>query len=216
MITVPEVVRTIVKNSPYLADGISRDIINLSGLARDIRSEVEKKTMKDVQIGSIIMALKRLQKDIQKTDSLAVFHSYPEIIVRSNLFEITVLNNEETIQNQQRLLQYASNHPEFFSTITSGVFETTIIAGTEARETISLLYDKKHIIADLDELSSITIKFSKDIIDVAGVYSMILKTLAWEGIPFTEIVSTYSELTIIVKNAYVTQAFSLIKDVFSP
>jgi len=79
-----------------------------------------------------------------------------------------------------------------------------------------LLYDEKNTISELDQLSSITIKFSKDIIDTPGIYSMILKTLAWEGIPFTEIVSTYSELTIIVKNEYVAQAFSMIKDVFSP
>ena len=60
MVTVPETVLEIIHESPFLEEGLSRGLINLSSLAREMKSEVEERTMKDVQIGSIVMALKRI------------------------------------------------------------------------------------------------------------------------------------------------------------
>lgn len=43
----------------------------------------------------------------------------------------------------------------------------------------------------------------------------ILKILAWEGINVVEVVSTFSEFTIILEDEEVSRAFSLFKDSLS-
>jgi len=76
------------------------------------------------------------------------------------------------------------------------------------------LYKDEKIISEIADLSSITVKFPVDIINTSGVYYTILKILAWENIDITEVVSTYSEITIILKKDYVERAFGLIKGLF--
>jgi hypothetical protein len=127
---------------------------------------------------------------------------------------MTIVNSETLIEKQKKLLEYASIKHSYFATITHGVFETTIIASHEVKDIIHKLYKGEKIISKIDNLSSITVKFPQDIIQIPGVYYMVLKALAWEGIDFTEIVSTYSEVTIVMKHEYVDRAFSLIKNLF--
>lgn len=215
MITVPEVVQQIIKKTPFLEESLAENLINLSALARKIKPEVEESTMKDVQEGSIIMALKRLQPTLKPSKELqAAFQTTPNIILRSNLYEVTVINSPSLFKKQKELLEYASVDHSYFATITHGIFETTIIASAEAKPKIQQLYKKETVISEIENLSSITIKFASDIIETPGVYYSVLKVLEWEHIPFTEVVSTYSEFTIILQNDYVDRAFTLIKKLF--
>ncbi|NCN58688.1 aspartate kinase [Candidatus Roizmanbacteria bacterium CG22_combo_CG10-13_8_21_14_all_38_20] len=215
MITVPDIVRKIISRTPYLEEALSRDIINLSGLARDIRPEVEKLTMKKVELGSVIMALKRLQPKLRTSLELEmIFKTPPELILRSNLLEITIANSSLLAEKQKHLLLYASKRHAQFITITHGIFETTIIASRQTLDMIYKLYKDEKIISEIADLSSITVKFPVDIINTSGVYYTILKILAWENIDITEVVSTYSEITIILKKDYVERAFGLIKGLF--
>ncbi len=216
MLTVPMAVADILNETPYIEELLSRNLINLSGLARDIRPKVEELTMKDVQIGSIIMALKRQTKNLNvKKKFEKVFKISPDLIVRSNLFEITFVNSDTQTKKHRELLEYENVDQSTFVTITHGIFETTIIANAKLEDKILKLYKEERIVAVLENVSSITVNFPKDIIDTPGVYYMLLKVLAWEGIDVAEVVSTYSECTIILKNAYVDHAFSLIKNLFT-
>lgn len=40
----------------------------------------------------------------------------------------------------------------------------------------------------------------------------LLKTLAWHGINIIEIVSSFNEITIILEDSFVNQAFSVLKN----
>ena len=216
MITVPVAVADILNKTPHIEELLSRNLINLSGLARDIRPKVEEVTMKDVQIGSIIMALKRQTENLNvKKKFEEVFKISPDLIVRSNLFEITFVNSDTQTKKHRELLEYENIDQSTFLTVTRGIFETTIIANSQLKDRIQKLYKDEKVVAILENVSSITVNFPKNIIDMPGVYYMILKVLAWEGIDVAEVVSTYSECTVIIKNAYVDRAFSLIKSLFS-
>jgi len=217
MITVPSIVSDIIRRNAYIEEALSREVLNLSGLARDMQREVEERTMKDVEIGSIVMALKRLTPHAQqKARAPSVFKQNPELIIRSQLCEITIANSVHAIDTKKKLLVYAGDHSEHFITITHGVFETTIIMSADAFDDISKILKNDTVVYELKNISSITIKFPQSIIDIPGVYYMILKVLAWEGIEIAEVVSTFSEFTIILKEEYVERAFGLIKKLFSP
>ena len=99
MITIPEIVEDIIRKSPFIDQALYQKIINLSALARVIKPEVEKGVMKEVQLGAIIMALNRLSKKTQKMQKSQqiIFSSAPDLMVRSNLFEIALANSEPII-----------------------------------------------------------------------------------------------------------------------
>ena len=64
----------------------------------------------------------------------------------------------------------------------------------------------------MKDLSAITLILPKEAVFVPGVYYSVLKALAWEGINFVEVVSSYTELTIILQNSNVDRAFSVLKN----
>ncbi len=217
MKSITQATEDIIHESPFLEEVIREDIANLSGIARKIHTEVENRTMKDVTVASVIMALKRLtvRDGVHSHRLMKAFSASPELIVRSNLFEITVENSPTLIEKQQKLLGKASKGHSNFATITHGVFETTIIGNRSVREYVLNLYETERIISRIDKLSSITIKFPSDIVEQPGVYYTVLKTLAWAGLSIAEVVSTYSELTIVLPEEDVERAFTLIKQLFS-
>ena len=57
MKTITTCVHDIIRHQPFLDDAIARDIVNFSGLAEDLRPEIEKEMRKPVKVGSIIMAV---------------------------------------------------------------------------------------------------------------------------------------------------------------
>lgn len=104
MITVPEVIRELIKERPYIEDYLEEDIINVSSLARLLLPEVEEKTMKEVSVASATMALKRIQRDlITKKKGLRKKVTKPEIIVRSQLYEITFKNSQHLVEKLHSL-----------------------------------------------------------------------------------------------------------------
>lgn len=211
MKTVPNAVEKIIQKTPFLEEALSEGLINLSALARKLKSEIEEEVLKKVKEGSIMMALKRLPKQI-KTESKVrqIFRKRNELIIRSNLFVVTVLNTDFPFEKHKEIVSYLSNQ-QYFLTITQGIFETTIIASNELKEKVEKIVNKQRIISSLDELSSITIRLPGKIVLTPGVYYSILKYLAWKGINIVEVVSTFSEFTIILQDKYVDKAFSVLK-----
>ena len=59
MITISQIVYSIIENKPFLEEGLKKGIINLSALARFIKPDIEKKLQKKVKTGAIIVALDR-------------------------------------------------------------------------------------------------------------------------------------------------------------
>lgn len=216
MITIPETVEQIISGSPFLEEALTEGIINYSALARKIRPEIERRLLKDVQIGAILMALRRLSKRFKPTNTLKkIIQSNNDLIVRSNLIEFVIPNVEFTTDMHKNLIKLAEQEEQFFTTITEGVFETTIIASNDLYEAIKTLLPAEKITAQLTNLSSITIHLPTNNVYAPGLYYFFLKSIAWEGINVIEVVSSYTELTIVLDNKDVDRAFSVLKKLFS-
>lgn len=216
MITIPETVQEIISASPFLEEALNEGIINYSALARKIKPEVERRLLKDVQTGAILMALRRLANKFKPGNTLKkIIHSNNDLIVRSNLIECVISNSEFSTKMHEDLIRLAEQEEEYFMTITEGVFETTIIASADLLSQIVEILGQENIISQLINLSSITIHLPQSNVYAPGLYYFFLKALAWEGINIIEVVSTYTEFTIILENKDVDRAFSVLKKSFT-
>ncbi|MEI6532580.1 MAG: aspartate kinase [Candidatus Roizmanbacteria bacterium] len=214
MIAVPEVVKKLIKKIPFIEESISEGFINLSSLARKLKPQIENELMKEVTEGSVIMALKRIEQSKKRFSPIKkAFSSSPDILVRSNLFSITVKRLDFTPDKHKRLLDY-NKEMEYFLTISQSEFETTITGSEELQNKLKTLFSTNTIIVEFHKLSSITIRLTKNVSTIHGVYYHILKTLAWEGINMIELISTYTELTIILSKDDIEKAFSRLKELF--
>lgn len=216
MLSIPVVLKKILRNNPFLEENLSLKIINYSALARRIRPEVEKELLKKVKTGGIVMALKRMSGQMRLRSSIKkIFKTNTEMILRSNLVEFTFLNSDLLLEKHKNLLKTFDTQEKYFLTVTRGVFETTIIASFGLREKIKNIFKEEKIVSEFTDLSSITIRLPKESIHSPGVYYFILKSLAWENINIIEVVSTSTELTLILDSKEIDRAFSILKNLLS-
>jgi hypothetical protein len=217
MITVAEEIRKVVTTSPFLEEGLSRGILNLSALARELRPEVEASLLKDVSESSIQMALKRLSATLRTRDrgSEELLRASGDLTVRSNLSQFTFLKSDSTVESQKRLLDEVRGREENFVTFTQGIFESTIIVSSPLKPIVERVFAAETRVSELDELSALVVKFPVEAVSTPGVHYPILRQLAWQEVSIVEVISTYTELTLIIDREQVEKAFSTLLAYFS-
>lgn len=215
MVTIPQAIDKILKQRPMLLEGLAQEIINLSSLARKIQPEVEEILHREIKTGAVVMALKRFnpQPRIALTRRVAnMVKNIGDITVRSNLSSFTFLNSAAITEAQAKLIRQIMLNNSIFYTISQGVFETTLIISTSFSTQVEEIFRNETIISQAHDLSSITLRLPSENKKVPGLYHYIFSRITWEGINVYEVISTTHEFSIIVKNADVEEAFSVLKN----
>ena len=167
------IVEEIIKKSPFLEEALAEGIINLSSLSRQIKAEIDEQLHKDVQIGAIVMALKRLSPKFDPNLKLRVkkvINKLGDITVRSKITYYTFKNSETIIEKQAELLKRLKGKKDTFFAFSQGVYETTIILSDSEHNNVDTLFREETIVQETNGLSSITIKLPSENSDVSGIY----------------------------------------------
>jgi len=117
MKTIASCVEEIIVSSPFLEEGLSRQIINFSALAKDLNKPISELLRKPVKDGAIMMALRRYQPPIYLENSKSlktVFKNLGDITVRSNLSDYTFQNSNSLIYSHSKVLERISTNNQIF------------------------------------------------------------------------------------------------------
>ncbi|WP_179315685.1 hypothetical protein [Winogradskyella undariae] len=215
MKTIASCVQEIIVSSPFLEEGLSREIINFSALAKDLNEPISKMLRKPVKDGAIMMALRRFQQPLNiesKSRLKKIFNQLGDITVRSNLSDFTFQNSNTLIESHSKILDRIGANNQIFYAFTRGMFESNIIISTTEKESILKIFKNETQIGLQDKLSAISIYLPNGNSKIVGLYYQIFKRLAWENITLYEVVSTTNEFTVVVEDYLVDKAFSVIKD----
>lgn len=218
MRTITDEIKQKIASEPFLEEGIRRGIINLSALAREMKPELESLLYKELSEGAVVMALKRIaekmnQQEIKRPDKKKIVG---DLIVRSSLTEFTYRISDTTTEKQRSLLKETKKERGQFVTITRGIDQLTIIISSSFNNQVQKIFKDEPFVRQIDDLASITCKLYDYVIFVPGIFYTILKLLAWENINVIEVVSTYTEFTIILERGQVDQSFSILMKYFHP
>ncbi|MBQ0734146.1 hypothetical protein [Aquimarina celericrescens] len=211
MKTITDCVHNILRHQPFLEDALSRDIINFSSLAIDLRPQVEKIMRKPVKPGSIVMALRRYHpKQIKHIDNL---RNLGDIVVRSGITEYTFLNSNTILTSQSNLLNSVKNETKAYFTYSSNFQESNILVTSSLKDIVEKHFKNETCISVADNLSSMSIALPEDNSKVIGLYFYIFRLLAYEGIPVFEVISTSNYFTLFLEKEHVNQAFLLMNEI---
>ena len=89
MLKVTDIVRDILFSSELELTALSRRVLNLSAYAKRIHKEVERRALKPVQVGTIVVALSRISAEVTEEDPPLPRIELEGLAVKSNLAEIT-------------------------------------------------------------------------------------------------------------------------------
>lgn len=215
MITISRVVEELVFNEPFMLDLIKQDLINLSSLARKLKPEIEKRIMKPVNQGSVVVALNRLtprismqMKHLEKKNNI----KFLDITVRSDLSDYTFQNSQTIVEAQRQLLNTLADNKNIFYTVSRGVFESTVVISSSHSDILEKIFDKEVVISKKNDLSCITVKLPSENTETPGLYYLIFKKVAWSNINIIEVISTTNEISLIIKDSEVSEVFALLKN----
>lgn len=190
MITVPEASKIIIERSRYLSEALSKDLINLSSLARYIKPEIEEMLIKKVNNGSIIMALKRIKTDLKpKNANVKIFKIPPQMSVTTGL-KIYRLKNAKTL--------------DFSPLYTMSTQKETVIV----TEKVLNRQLKQNV-------ASLTIHLPEEAQSTSGIHYFFLKSLAWEGINIIETFSNSNEYILIFSEDDIHRAFKILTSLYN-
>ncbi|GAB1856036.1 hypothetical protein MHTCC0001_08710 [Flavobacteriaceae bacterium MHTCC 0001] len=218
MKTVSNCVEDILITQPYLEEALSRNIINFSALAVELKEPISKMLKKDVKPGAIMMALRRYNPPPTLGNTIKmrrVIQNLGDITVRSNLTDFTVKNSTTIIDNHAKILERINKEDKLFYAFTRGIHESNIVVSSSLNDFVKEHLKQEFFIAVQENLSAISINLPQDNSKIAGLYYHFFKRLAWEGVVMYEVLSTTNEFTILVEDEYVDKAFSAIKKVKS-
>lgn len=196
MITVPEATEKIIRRSRYLSEALSKNIINISSLARYIKPEIEEMLLKEVSLSSINMALKRLSiTGSPETPYRQIFNVAPEITVKTNLALLLM-----TEKPQLDVSHYYSTSTE----------ETIVLLGKK-EEMVKLKTEKSQLIYPV---SSIIIPVPSEAKGISGIYYFFIKSLAWERINILQFFTSPDELCLVVDESKLQRSLEVIRGLF--
>lgn len=215
MRTIQEAVTAIINKTPFIEEALYDKLINVSSLARIIKPEVENMLKKEIKDGAIMMAINRLSpSSVLKTrrNIKKIALSSGDFIMRSDLCDFTFKNTPTLVKKISKLLNEIGQDNDNFLTISQGVFETNIVVSNKLKTRVDEIFKDEMTLWSITNLASITIKLPKSNIEQSGIYYFILKQLAWADISVQEVISTTHEITIVVKETDIKQAFSILMD----
>ena len=213
---ISEALQTIVSTSPFLEEGLMRGIVNLSALARELRPQLERELMKSISDSAVLMALKRLSESLDRKTAMQVmsFRKMVNLTVRSELTEYTFARSADTLKRLRQVLDDLEPESGDYVSFSHGGAEITIIISASAASLVERFFSGEREISRLPGLSAVSIRLPAESVYIPGVHYGILKQLAWSGVNVIEVVSTYTELTIVLERTVVDQGFSILMAYF--
>jgi len=213
MVTVAHIVEKMVRENPSLEQALALDLLSYSRTAVYLKPRVEKEIGKEVKIGAIAMALQRTAEKV-RTKQKEYEYKIKEISTRSNLAEISIAKTsriKEIIDEVYETVDIAKGDVVNFI---HGNNETTIVFSDSRIEGIKEILRKEKILGEITGLGAISIRFSEETLSTPGFIAYVLKELAWYGVNIVEVVSTYTELSVVLKEEDVAKAYNVVKSLF--
>ena len=210
MIKVSQVTEEIVRSSDFALLGIQNKLLNLSAYAEFILPNIQRRLKKPVQLGSVVVALSRLQVRLIKEKSIQM----PEIIVEnmsvmSGLVEVVFTKDPFIQKPLQELYKRYSDFSKYI-TVSHGVHEVSIIVPEIKCKLLLSLFKGYKPVVRIDDLASITLQVSPKYTHTKNTFYVLLKKLVPKSINIVEIITTSTEICLVVAEEDWEEVFALL------
>lgn len=214
MIKISDVVFEIIQSDEVALEAIRMGLLNLSAYARQILPLVAERTHKPVSRGAIVTALSRMKDRLNNIPPLQPLVKIEDMSIKSPLVEISYEKTAKTVELASKLNSKSLLGGNFF-TVTYGVGEISFIVSEKLKGFILKNFNIAPK-AIYDELVAVTVRFNKeDYVEVPNVIYTLVSTLARRRINIIEIISTFTEISFIVRKKEMIQTTDALKFFFT-
>ena len=197
---VSEIVKKLIWEQPFLLEALNRGIIHFGNLAAELKPKIEFELEKTVTESSIMMALRRYAEEVkEKIEILHPLQLDCEITMKTGICDFNIIKSNTLLQQLKSFYELVDLGRGDFLNITIGNREISIAISQKYRATIETFLQNETILNKQEELVALTIVFNSDFFHTPGITYQVLQSLAWKNVNLLEIISTVTELTIVIE-----------------
>ncbi len=213
METISSVVKGLIDHNPFLLEAMARGILSYGNLAAELMPQVEKRLEKPVKDSAIVMALRRYGDEIRQLSLMGSKNGIScEIVMKTNICDFNVAKTPGLLDRLQELYSIVNLNRGDFLNISIGSDEISIVISDKYADQVREFLAGDIIQGHKTGLVSLTLLFEGDFIETPGVVYQAVRRLAWERINVYEIVSTMTELTVVVDCSDSLKGYEVLQD----
>ena len=198
MVTISNIVQKLVDDRIYVQESMEKEIISYASLAKQLHKDVEEELGKPVKKHAIEMALRRYKDHLKNKNKTVSFNYSSDLIMKTKICDIAVVRSPNLLMKLRKLYDIVDFERGDVLSIIQGISEVSIVTNERYKKNLLDILKVEKILITEDNLISLTMTFSKDFFYTPGIIFNIIRNIAWENINIYEIVSTNTELTVII------------------
>lgn len=210
MISIKDTLEEIILNHSFLEEALYYNYLNLSSFAEYIKVKIEKDTKKEVSIWAIKMALSRISKKKMKTNLKYFRFDFDDIFVKKDISIINIEKNKENTLVLDNIHHITINETNEYLSITQWLKEINIVYSERLEESIISWIKSGSIRLHLKDLSIIGLNLTEQMINEVWLFYEVSKRFAFYDINIIDVISTYTELCLIVKKEDVKKGLEIL------
>jgi len=208
--SISRIVEEKISNIPLLEDYLARGLINQSALARELLPTAEKALDQKVKPQAVIMAVKRYAASTERkefTQAIKNVLADCTINLKSGVTDIAINLSENLFPLLNELSKKVKPEKGEVLSFVQGFAEAAIIIDDKFADFILSKISKKSIL--VVEKSSVILYLlaPPEFWDVPGIIYYVTQHISKQGINIVDIVTTQTELSIIVRKEEAGKAF---------
>ncbi len=206
---ITRIVQGIIDNDLSFQDALNREYANMSAIARIIKPRVDTIVGFDVNIDSIITALKRLKLDytLPKSDTENIVAN-SKIILKTDVAKISVIKSKSITE---KIVRPLADYYDSFISVSQGASSITMIFDELILERMRVLFIED-ILEVQDGLAAIIVQSPESIIKTPGCALIFYNQLARRHINIEDTISCYTDTIILVNMDDISKAFNTLND----
>ncbi len=214
MPTVQHLVRKLIEQRPFVAEALSQGIINNAALAEQLLPVIEKELRKKVTFAAVNMAVRRIAEGLNVIPfGKPRFEKDADITMKSQLAEITIFKMDNVQKQLRRLYDLVDMKRGDFLTITEGLHEITLFVNMRHVSAMLKIFPSMSVKKVVKGLVSLSMAIPPQAINTIGYFFVVTRALVYENINIVDIVSTYTEMVIIVREEDATRSYECLRSV---
>jgi hypothetical protein len=206
-------VREALEADGALAECVARGLANLSAVARQIRPYVEAKLGQQVKHQSLVSALKRARHLYAQRERGYLFVlARSSLDVRTDLAKLSVSAKEAL---SQRLHERLIRHQGAILEMSWGPSALTLVLQRPSFRLVKSVLPREALLEAKEDLAAVIVRSPQEIVETPGCIAALTSKLARAGINLEDVISTYTDTTLVVKMKDVVRAFTLVSELIA-
>ncbi len=210
---VSKTVKKLINEQPFLMEALNRGIIHFGNLAAEFKPKIESELEKSVTESSVVMALRRYADEVKgKMDNLQPLALDCEVTMKTNICDFNIVKSNTLLTQLKSFYELVDLGRGDFLNITIGNREISIAISQKYRDEIESLLENETVLHRQEELVALTIVFNSDFFHTPGITYQVLQSLAWQNVNLLEIISTLTELTIVIEKKNSIKSYTVLHE----